>query len=179
MHKQIDTPFDSMAEIDEDEGPSRSQLKREAEQLQSMGERLLSISESELKKIPLPETLADAVALGRKITDFGGLKRQRQLIGKLMRQLEDITPITVALARLDAGHADNVREQHLLERWTAGLLAQDDHIHTEIRTQLPDCDFQRLRQLARQALREQSHNKPPKSRRELFKCLRDAYHQQQ
>lgn len=37
----------------EDWGPSKSQLKRDAEALQKMGEEIVSLSHSELEKIPL------------------------------------------------------------------------------------------------------------------------------
>ena len=47
----------------EDWGPSKSQLKRDAEALQKMGEEIVSLSHSELEKIPLDEELAEAVEL--------------------------------------------------------------------------------------------------------------------
>ena len=50
----------------EDWGPSKSQLKRDAEALQKMGEEIVSLSHSELEKIPLDEELAEAVARVRE-----------------------------------------------------------------------------------------------------------------
>ena len=69
--------------------------------LQELGERLVGLPESELAKIPIDdERLRDAVTTARRITARGGLRRQLQFIGKLMRSV-DPEPISRSLAALD------------------------------------------------------------------------------
>jgi ribosome-associated protein len=78
-------------------GPSKSMRKREASAAQDLGTRLIALRESELlTALNLPETLQDAILLAKRITSRGGLARQRQYIGKLMRDL-DPAPIEAAL----------------------------------------------------------------------------------
>ena len=64
-----------------------------------MGEQLISLKESDLSRLPLPETLLEAVRAARRIKARGGLARQKQYIGKLMRDL-DTAQIEEALANL-------------------------------------------------------------------------------
>jgi ribosome-associated protein len=64
-----------------------------------LGEQLISLKESDLSRLPLPETLLEAVRAARRIKARGGLARQKQYIGKLMRDL-DTAQIEEALANL-------------------------------------------------------------------------------
>ena len=91
---------------DDTERPSKSERKRRSDDLQSLGEALIDLPDSELDALPLPEALRDAVLLARKITKHGGLYRQKQYIGKLMRKI-DAEPIRAAL--------DARRERELVE----------------------------------------------------------------
>lgn len=82
--------------------PSKSQRKREATVLQELGEQLVKLTTTQLKRIPLPEDLLAAVRLAQSISQRGGRKRQLQYIGKLMRQLDeaDIEAISAALTTM-------------------------------------------------------------------------------
>lgn len=79
-------------EVDEaealDERPSKSSRKRAAHAAQALGERLIALKESDLVRLPIPENLLDAVREARRIKARGGLARQKQYIGKLMRDLD-------------------------------------------------------------------------------------------
>ena len=90
-------PDDEFAQ--DEERPSKSARKRAAHAAQALGERLIALKESELLQIPLPETLRDAVRDARRIKARGGLARQKQYIGKLMRDA-DIPAVEAALESL-------------------------------------------------------------------------------
>ena len=64
---------------------SRTDLKRESDELQKLGEELLHLRAALFDALPLGEKLADAVAEAKRITNFEGKRRQMQFIGKLMR----------------------------------------------------------------------------------------------
>ena len=83
-----------------DERPSKSARKRAAHAAQALGEQLIALKESDLAKLPLPDVLADAIREAKRIKARGGLARQRQYIGKLMRDI-DLEPIEAALATRD------------------------------------------------------------------------------
>jgi ribosome-associated protein len=157
----------------EDDLPSKSQLKREMQALQKLGEQLTHLKPAELAKIPLPESLADAIALAIRIRNTReGYRRQLQLIGKLMRNA-DSEAIAQALASLHSVHQQGNIEFHRLEKWRDRLLAGDDDTINQWVAKYPSSDRQRLRQLVRQGKKEQQQNKPPKSARELFRYLRE------
>ena len=79
--------------------PSKSARKREFLALQKLGEELIALKESDLRQIGLDEDLLDAVLDARKIEAHGALRRQKQYIGKIMRQV-DPGPIRAAISRL-------------------------------------------------------------------------------
>lgn len=167
--KNENTPFD-----DEDEDliyVSKSQLKRESHALQSMGEELVKLPAAKLAKIPMPDELAEAVALARKIKARGGLKRQLQYIGKVMRNI-DAEPIEQALANLKDAAGKEAAKFHRLEQWRDRLVEEGDTALGELLDAFPEADRQHLRQLIRNAQREAAKHKPPKSAREIFRYLR-------
>lgn len=77
------------AELVDADAPSRSAKKRASEALQQLGEKLVFAHASSLSRLTLPDELQDALVQARSITSFGARRRQMQLIGRLMRQLDD------------------------------------------------------------------------------------------
>lgn len=151
---------------------SKSQLKRESHALQALGEELVELPAAKLEKIPLPEELAEAVALARRIKARGGRKRQLQYIGKLMRKIDE-EPIRQAMDQIKGESTRETARLHKLEQWRDRLLEEGDSALAELLGEYPDADRQHLRQLMRNAQREKKQNKPPKSARELFRYLRE------
>ena len=157
------------------EEKSKSQLKREADALQKIGEQLINMSAHELEDIPLPDNLVSAIEDARQMKK-GALKRQRQFIGKLMRDL-DPKPIIDALEARKAKALEQNRNFHRLEAWRDRLLDEGDAALNEFLDDYPAADRQKLRQLIRQAKKEAEQGKPPKSARNLFRYLRELSEQ--
>lgn len=76
--------------------PSKSARKRQHLALQSLGEKLIGLNAGQLANIPLDERLREAVMSAKNMKAKGALRRQKQFIGKLMRQT-DPEPIRAAL----------------------------------------------------------------------------------
>lgn len=76
--------------------PSKSARKREYQALQSLGEQLIDLNPEQLASISLDDQLLEAVRTAKDMKAHGALRRQKQLIGKLMREV-DPEPIRVAL----------------------------------------------------------------------------------
>ena len=94
-------------------------------ELQQLGERLIDLSADELAALPIDERLRDAVVAASKIRAHGALRRQKQLIGKLMRNC-DPEPIRHAL---DAREVDDRLAKRLFadaERWRDRITADGD-----------------------------------------------------
>jgi ribosome-associated protein len=139
--------------------------------LQALGTELVGLSVDQLKKIDLPDDLRAAVRDGQRITQHGAHRRQLQYIGKLMRTL-DATPIRAALDEIKGLSAVATARMHALERLRSRFL-EDEQVVGEIATAHPQADLQHLRQLRRNALKEQQLGKPPRAFRELFRILRE------
>jgi ribosome-associated protein len=81
--------IDSVATPDEDEEkPSKSARKRAAHAAQALGERLIALRRDELAQLQLPERLLEAIETAQQLRSRGALARQRQFIGKLMREID-------------------------------------------------------------------------------------------
>ncbi len=153
-------------------GPSKSQRKRDANALQDIAKDLVKLSKDRLVKMDLPDALRAEILEAKRITSHGAIRRQMQLLGKLMRDV-DPEPILEQLAAI-RGESDTAKAAfHGLEQWRDRLL-QDDQAVTDWLTRHPDTDAQQLRQLIRNARKEAAENKPPKSSRALFRLLRDT-----
>jgi ribosome-associated protein len=135
--------------------PSKTELKRESEEQQKLGEALLTLRDDLMDKLSLPEGLLDALDQLRRISNFEGRRRQMQYVGKLMRGLdpETLQAVRDALETQHAGSAQQTLALHAVERWRDDLIARDEAL-TEWLAQHPDTDVQQLRALIRQARKD-------------------------
>jgi len=76
--------------------PSKSALKREYLALQALGEQLIELTTDQLDRMGLEENLLDAILAAKSMKAHGAMRRQKQLIGKIMRDT-DAEPIRAAL----------------------------------------------------------------------------------
>ena len=164
-------PYNKKAD-DEDLPPSKSQVKRDCDHLQKIGEELLALKASDINKMDLPDDLEEAIHTAHRISSRSSMKRQRQYIGKIMRQI-DGEAIERQLQKIQHLHDTNTATFKKLESWRDRLLEDDKDALTEIIELHPDIDRQHINQLLRQAKREQQNNKAPASARKLFKYLKD------
>jgi ribosome-associated protein len=156
---------------DIDDGPSKSALKRQSTALQLLGESLIELSPGELDELPLPEKLRDAVDIAKRITANGGLYRQKQFIGKLMRKF-DSEPIRLALEAKKQEHRSQVLRLRRVEQWRDRLLNEADAFAKFV-TEYPDADSKQLQRLVARSQHEKDHQQPPAASRELFKVLKE------
>ncbi len=149
---------------------SKTELKRDMEVLQLLGEALVALKPSVLAKFPLDDALFDAITDAQR---FGkeAKRRQLQLIGKMMRT-RDPEPIQAALDLLQNKHGQQNIALQKLERMRDRIIAEGDAAIDEVMENHPNASRQKLRQLARLAKKEQAENKPPKVYREIFQYIK-------
>jgi len=154
--------------------PSRSEKKRRMLTLQETGEKLIYLSNAQLNQINLPEDLYQAVIEARNLQkNRTAFKRQRQFIGRLMRQV-DAEAIEDLLTGLEAQHNRESAHLHQIERWRDRLLStQAACALTELIEQYPWTDRQHLQQLLQKATREKQNNCGKRMQRKLFAFLRE------
>ncbi len=166
---------------------SKTDLKKESDRLQLLGENLLTLNASLMTRLVdvqgLPEKLVDAVADAKRITNFEGRRRQMQFIGKLMRKLDEntITAIESTLEEQRKPSAQATLALHQAEQWRDKLIADDDAFTRWLELD-PEADVQHLRALIRQARKDaQAVTERPgeavrhgKAYREIFQTVRQV-----
>lgn len=155
-----------------EESLSKSQRKRDMLALQALGKKLTEINRQLLSKCQLPAELQLAIEEFKRLPNkHEARRRQLQFIGKLMRntdiaQIESVLNTDQQQANLNKRffkELENLREQLLAGSEEALQMLIRDH---------PDIEIQHLRQLIRQAQKEQSQNKDPATSKKLFQYLR-------
>ena len=155
-----------------EERPSKSQLKREMEALQALGQRLVEINDEQLASVELPERLREAVLEARRIRSREGRRRQLQYIGKLMREV-DPAPIRARFDAWDGQSTAATAAHHHAERWRERLLDAEDAL-TEFARECPAADLQQLRACVREARKDRLAGRATRHYRDLFRLVRAA-----
>lgn len=176
MNKQPEDWLDDVPDNQDEEDEeiiwvSKSEIKRDAEELKRLGAEMIDLGKNSLDKIPLDEELRDAIELAQKIKKEAR-RRQLQLIGKMLRA-RDVEPIRLALDKLKNRHNQQVSLFHKLEALRDRLVEQGDDAVPEVLNLYPDADRQQLRTMIRNAQKEKAANKPPKAYRQIFQYLRE------
>ena len=157
-----------------DDGPSKTQLKKEMHELQALGEAFAALPESRILALPVSETLIGAVMEYRRTKSHEGRRRQMQYIGKLMRRGDDVGPIREAVLAMQLGRAQDSLALHEAERWRAELIADDDAL-TRWMAAHPASDLQQLRSLIRAARKDAAaapEQRSGRAYRELFQFIK-------
>jgi len=155
--------------------PSKSARKRDATAAQELGTKLIDLKESDLRALDLGEKLLDAILLAKRITARGGLARQRQYIGKLMRDI-DTAPIEEALNAKSRATAMDAEKHKRLEAWRLRLLTEGPVALDELMKCCPQGDRKSLQALINKATgaKVDSGSRDTASR-ELFRTLRGLF----
>ena len=157
---------------DEYDGPSKSSRKRAAHAAQDLGAELISMRDSDLDALDLPESLVDAVREARRITSRGGLARQRQYIGKLMRDV-DPEPIRAYLASLNTISARDAERFKRVEGWRERLIVEGSPALEELERWRPGLDREVWARRISAAREERARTAATgAASRELFRALR-------
>jgi ribosome-associated protein len=156
-------------DYEEELGKSKSQVKRELHALHDLGKQLVELPDKHMEQVPVSDKLRDAIVAAKKMK-LAALKRQLKFIGGLMQE-EDETAIRSALEELRKPHKQEVEQFHEVEQWRDHLLQGDQDLINDLAEKFEGFERQRVNQLIRNAKKEQSNNKPPKSARLLFKYL--------
>ncbi len=157
-----------------DDRPSKSERKRAAHAAQDLGESLIALRDSELVALNLPERLLDAIREARRIPSRGGGARQRQFIGKLMRDI-DLEPIRAALAARSEESAREAERFKRLEAWRERLVREGSAALGELERWRPGLDRVEWMRLIAAAQSERIRAGGGAAGRELFRALRALF----
>lgn len=150
---------------------SKSQKKREADALQKVGVKLISLSMDKLETLPLSQPLKQAIIQAKGLRSHGAIRRQAQLIGKLMRA-GDSEAIIEAYDQLMAQDSAQTASFHAVEQWRERLVKEGNEALTDFVNQYQPADVQHLRQLIKKAIEEHQKQKNLGASKALFRFLR-------
>lgn len=160
-------PNSQQPETDVAEKPSKSALKRRYTELQDLGEKLIGLSAEQLASLPLDPALLQAVVDASRITSNSALRRQRQLIGKLMRHA-DAEAIREGFEAFGAQERNDKRIFKDAEKWR-DRISNEGINAMQLFFELTGCDEQEIRSLYQQYNNELSDKTRKVLRRKLFK----------
>lgn len=166
-----------MEDDDFQQRPSKSERKRAAHAAQDLGETLIALKDSDLEALNLPETLLDAIRDARRIPSRGGAARQRQYIGKLMRDI-DLEPIRAALAARSEQSALEAERFRRLEDWRERLISEGAPALEELERWRPGLDRADWQRRISGAQTERARSTPGPACRDLFRALRKLFENQ-
>jgi ribosome-associated protein len=160
-----------MQRVDNEDYKSKSQIKREAQARDDLGKELVRLSEKQLLKMQLEEPVKVAV-LAAQSMQKEALRRQLQYIGKLLRK-RDVAPIQAELDKIQNRSLSMNAHFQKLEKWRDKLTAGDENLVEQILNEHEQADRQQLRQLIRNAQKEQAQDKAMGAAKALFRYLRE------
>ncbi|WP_447553211.1 ribosome biogenesis factor YjgA [Vreelandella sp. EE22] len=173
MPKQRPAPTEFDEQLDDQQRPSKSQLKREMHELQALGETLIAMKPAERARFPLSDDMLAAIDETARIRSHEGRRRHMQYVGKLIRK-EDLVAIQAVFDAIEQEKEQRDHAFHRLEKWRDRLVNEGDPAVDAFLAEHPGADRQVVRQLVRNARKEREQGKPPASARKLFKHLRET-----
>jgi len=174
LKKTAPVVFEGEEGVEDENSISKSEAKRRMTALQKVGEELVGLSVETLRKFELPERLLEALLDAKRINPnkHGGMNRQMQFIGKLMREVDAETIV----AKLDNMKAPSQKQNalnQLAEQWRTRLLADATAVGAFKNELMADDDEtgEELAALVALAKDEYMKHQPPKYFRHLYKVL--------
>lgn len=156
-----------------EEERSKSQKKRDAVILQKVGVKLVALSMEKLNQIPLSPQLKQAIVDAKSLRSHGAIRRQAQLIGKLMRS-DDNEAILASYEQMLAEESATTAVFHDLEVWRERLIHEGKEALTAFINVYHPADVQHLRQLIKKAVDEHKREQHTGASKALFRYLRSC-----
>lgn len=156
---------------EDSEWVSKSQLKRDADAVLALVKNLLELKITELEEIPLSETMLQGLQEAKKITQRGAHKRHVKWLAKQLRN-DELSNIELAYEAIMRSRQGETAEFHLVEQWRSRLINDDNLALAEFISQFQPENIQQLKQLVRQAKKEQISEQNRGAKRALFRFLK-------
>ena len=153
---------------------SKAELKRDAQDLKQLGERIVKLSAAQRAKLPLNDAMQQALAEADRINSREAMRRHLQFIGRVLRNT-DADAIKQALDVLNNSNKAGERKLQQLEQVRTELLEQGDGKVNQLVAEYPEFERQKLRQLVRKIQKQQQKQpeQTPPAYKELFQYLRE------
>jgi ribosome-associated protein len=156
----------------QEQGPSKSQRKRDKHALQALAERLAQLPRAALERLELSEATWAALDETHRIKDVRALGRHWKRIANLLER-EDMAAVHALLDETAERERAAAAHHHLIERWRERLILDEEGALSEFIATCPAVDHQQLRSLIRAAQRDHARGQPDAPRK-LYRFLRET-----
>ena len=153
----------------EERKKSKTCIKKEMIEIQKLGERLVDLPKSYVKKIGLPPELLEAVLYAKEVRTHGARRRHNQHIGALMRET-DPAFIKTVLDNYTQGLQEPLEEAPKVNKskeMVEDLLNGGDGCIDALAARFPSIDRKRLHRLVRH-VRDESSTSVTKAKKALI-----------
>lgn len=153
------------------ERATRAERRRGGEDSATMARKLLSLPDSVIDGMALPQAVRDEMDEARRIRAPGALRRHERRLAQVLRG-EDLEIVAAILGDYDDEKAHVARRFQRVESWRERLLA-DDAAMAELRALAPDIPREELTKLVDDARAERDFGRPKGASKELFRKVRE------
>lgn len=152
----------------EDSIKSKTQLKKEADDIQQFGIEISNLPNHKIKELSLSDEIIEAIIFYKEIKKNSAKRRQAQFLGKLLRDL-DLSNVNQEMGTLKAFSRLQVKFEHEAELWRDKLINGQSALNEYINEFQPD--LANLNQTINAARKEFQSDKKSKNYRNLYRII--------
>ena len=152
----------------EDSIKSKTQLKKEADDIQQFGIEISNLPNHKIKELSLSDEIIEAIIFYKEIKKNSAKRRQAQFLGKLLRDF-DLSNVTQEMVTLKAFSRLQVKFEHEAELWRDKLINDQSALNEFINEFQPD--LTNLNQTINAARKEFQSDKKSKNYRNLYRII--------
>lgn len=152
----------------EDSIKSKTQLKKEADDIQQFGIEISKLPNHKIKELSLSDEIIEAIIFYKEIKKNSAKRRQAQFLGKLLRDF-DLSNVNQEMSTLKAFTRLQVKFEHEAELWRDKLINNQSALNEYINEFQPD--LTNLNQTINGARKEFQSDKKSKNYRNLYRII--------
>ena len=150
---------------------SKTQLKKEADDVQTLGVEIAQLPKQKITSLSLPEDAKEAIIFYQNIKKNSAKRRQAQYIGKILRGL-DLSQVIEELNVIKNISKLRIKLEHEAERWREKLITSPAALDEFINQYQPD--ISNLNQTISNARKESLADKKSKNYRNLYRLILES-----
>ena len=150
---------------------SKTQLKKEADDVQTLGVEIAQLPKQKITSLSLPDDAKEAIIFYQNIKKNSAKRRQAQYIGKILRGL-DLSQVIEELNVIKNISKLRIKLEHEAERWREKLITSPAALDEFINQYQPD--ISNLNQTISNARKESLADKKSKNYRNLYRLILES-----
>ena len=150
---------------------SKTQLKKEADDVQTLGVEIAQLPKQKITSLSLPDDAKEAIIFYQNIKKNSAKRRQAQYIGKILRGL-DLSQVIEELNVIKNISKLRIKLEHEAERWREKLISSPAALDEFINQYQPD--ISNLNQTISNARKDSLADKKSKNYRNLYRLILES-----